>query len=65
METLLINLKSDSDRNIFTSLANRLQLKSRILSDDDKEDYGLLKTMLEEQTGEYVDKKTVMKALRK
>lgn len=65
METLVINLKSAKDRSLFAELAKRLHLKTAILSDEDKEDYGLLKAMLKGRTGEYADKEIVLKALRK
>ena len=65
METLVINLKSEKDKSLFSELAKRLHLTTAILSDEDKEDYGLLKAMLKGRTGEYVDKATVLNALRK
>lgn len=65
METLVINLKSKKDKTLFSELAKRLNLKTVVLSDEDKEDYGLLKAMLKGRTGQYVDKKTILKALRK
>ena len=65
METLVINLKSENDKSLFSELAKRLHLKTAILSDEDKEDYGLLRAMLKGRTDEYVDKATVLKALRK
>lgn len=65
METLIINLKSKKDREPFYALAQRLHLKASIITEEDKEDYGLLKAMLKGKKGEYVSKETVLKALRK
>ncbi|NCO54955.1 MAG: hypothetical protein COZ21_04295 [Bacteroidetes bacterium CG_4_10_14_3_um_filter_31_20] len=65
METIIINIKTQKDKLLFTSLANRLKLKSKILSEEDKEDYGLLKAMIEAKQEDYVDRETIMKALRK
>lgn len=65
METMVINIKSQNDKILFSTLAHRLNLKSRILSEEDKEDYGLLKAMLEAKTGEYVEREAISKALRK
>ncbi|MHB8260938.1 MAG: hypothetical protein ACYDCN_10915 [Bacteroidia bacterium] len=65
METLVITLKSEKDKSLFYTLAKRLHLKTALLSDEDKEDYGLLKAMLKGRTGKYVDKETVLKALHK
>jgi len=65
METLVINLKSEKDKSLFYALAERLHLKTTTITEEDKEDYGLLKAMLEAKKGEYIDKETVLKALRK
>jgi hypothetical protein len=65
METLVINLKSKKDKSLFYALADRLHLKTTLLSDEDKEDYGLLKAMLQGKKSTYVSKETVLKALRK
>ena len=65
MEALIINLKSKKDKLPFYALAERLHLKASILSEEDKEDYSLLKAMLKAKKGEYVSKETVLKALRK
>jgi hypothetical protein len=46
-------------------LAERLRLKATLLSEEDKEDYGLLKAMLNAKKGDYVSKETVLEALRK
>lgn len=65
METMVIKLKSKRDKSLFSELAKRLGLKSMVLSEEDKEDLGLLKAMLEAKRGEYVAKEKVMKVLRK
>ncbi len=64
METLLINLKSEEDKALFLSLARRLRLKTKSISESDKEDFGLLKAMLEAETGENVSREEIMKALQ-
>jgi len=65
METIIINIKTQKDKLLFTSLANILKLKSKILSEEDKEDYGLLKAMMEAKQEDYIDRNTIMKSLRK
>jgi len=65
METVIINIKTQKDKLLFTSLADRLKLKSKILSEEDKEDYCLLKSMLEAKQEDYVDRETIMKSIRK
>ncbi len=63
METLLINLKSEEDKALFLSLARRLRLKTKSISESEKEDFGLLKAMLEAETGENVSREQIMKVL--
>jgi hypothetical protein len=63
METLLINLKSEEDKALFLSLAKRLHLKTKSISESEKEDFGLLKAMFEAETGENVSREEIMKAL--
>ncbi len=63
METLLINLKSEEDKALFLSLAKRLRLKTKSISESEKEDFGLLKAMLEAETGENVSREKIMKVL--
>ena len=65
METLVIDIKSEKDKLLFCALAERLHLKTTSITKEDKEDYGLLKAMLEEKKGDYVSKSKVLKALRK
>ena len=65
MGTLVIKLKSKKDELPFYALAERLHLKATLLSEDDKEEYGLLKAMLQAKKGDYVSKEAVLKALRK
>ncbi len=65
METIIINIKTQKDKLLFTSLANRLKLKSKVLSEEDKEDFGLLKAMLEAKQEDYVDRESIMKSVQK
>jgi hypothetical protein len=64
METLLINIKSDEDKELFLSLAKQLRLKTKSLTESDKEDYGLLKAMIEGENREYVSRDEIMNALK-
>ncbi len=63
MEALIINIKSEDDKTLFLSLAKRLRLTAKSITESDKEDYGLHKAMLEAETGEYVSRDEVMNAL--
>jgi hypothetical protein len=65
METIVINVKSQKDKILFTSLAERLHLKSKVFTEEENEDFGLLKAMLEAKKDDFVDRETIMKSLRK
>ncbi len=65
METLIISIKKEKDKKLFYTLAKHLNLKAAIITEADKEDYGLLKAMVKAKKGEYVDKEIILKALRK
>ncbi len=62
-KSLLINLKSEEDSSSIV-FARRLRLKTKSISESDKEDFGLLKAMLEAETGENVSREEIMKALQ-
>lgn len=64
METAVINLKSASDKFLFAALAKRLRLRLKIITPTDKEDYGLIKAMMEGKTGEYIDVDRYLNKLR-
>jgi len=65
METLVINVNSEKDKVLFYTLAQRLNLKAKVLTETDKEDYGLLQAIMEGRTGEYVDTERYLHKLRK
>ena len=65
MESIIIDIKSKEDGKFFTSLAKRLHLKARVLSDEEKEDIGLALAITEGRKSGYVDEKTVMNTLHK
>ncbi|CAN5898601.1 hypothetical protein BH11BAC7_BH11BAC7_18620 [soil metagenome] len=51
MKTLVINVDSDSSAKLLIDLAKKMHFKARILSDQQKEDAGLL-AMMEERKNE-------------
>ena len=51
MKTLVINVDNDSSAKLLIDLAKKLHFKARILSDQQKEDAGLL-AMMEERKKE-------------
>jgi len=65
MKTIVVTQKNENDFEFLKALLNRLKYESKILYDEDKEDMGLLKAMLEEKKGEYVSEDKIMKALGK
>ena len=65
METVLIEVSNNSDIGFIRQFATRLGLKSKVLTLEEKEDIALGRAIEEGRKGEYVDKETVIKALRK
>ena len=65
METILIEVSKKSDIGFIRQFARRLGLKSKVLTLGEKEDIALGKAIEEGRKGKYVDKTTVIEALRK
>ena len=65
METVLIENSKKSDIEFIRHFAKKMGLKSKVLTLEEKEDIALGKAIEEGRKGEYVDKETVIKALRK
>lgn len=63
METLVIDVNSKEDKKVFTTLAKRLHLKMRVITQSEKEDLGLALAIEEGLKSGYVDEKTVMDTL--
>ncbi|HBX53101.1 MAG: hypothetical protein A2275_10370 [Bacteroidetes bacterium RIFOXYA12_FULL_35_11] len=65
MNSLLIEINSKEDKRIFTSLAKRLHLKTRLLSQEDKEDIALAGAIDAGRNSGYVDEQVIMNTLNK
>lgn len=65
MKTIVVTPKNEKDFEFLTVLLNKLKYEPKILYDEEKEDMGLLKAMLEDKKGEYVSEDKIMKALGK
>ena len=65
MKTLIITPKSDNDFRFLSELLNKLGFDSKVLYDEDKEDMGLLKSMLEEKNEDYVPESEILSVLKK
>jgi hypothetical protein len=47
MKTMIINVKDKKDFELLTIFLKGLEIKARILSDEEKEDFGLIELMKE------------------
>jgi hypothetical protein len=65
MKTIVVTPKNENDFEFLTALLNKLRYEPKILYDEEKEDMGLLKAMIEKKKGEYVSEDEIMKALGK
>ena len=65
MKTLVITPKDEKDFVFLSELLEKLGFDTQVLFDEDKEDMGLLKAMIEEKKGDYVIEDEVMNTLKK
>jgi hypothetical protein len=65
MDSIVIDLNSNEDKKIFISLAKRLNLKARFLTQSEKEDIGLANAIDMGRESGYVDEDKVIYTLRK
>jgi hypothetical protein len=65
MKTLVITPKDNKDFTFLSDLLKKLGFEPQVLYDEDKEEMGLLKAMLQEKNGDYVSEADVMKSLKK
>lgn len=65
MKTIVVTPKNESDFEFLTALLKKLKYEPKVLYDEEKEDMGLLKAMLEEKKGEYVSEDEIMNTLGK
>ncbi len=65
MKTIVVTPKNEKDFEFLTALLKKLKYEPKVLYDEEKEDMGLLKAMLEEKKGEYVSEDEIMNALGK
>jgi hypothetical protein len=63
MKTLVITPKDEKDFHFLSELLKKLGFDTHVLYDEDKEDMGLLKAMLEEKKGDYVPESEVLRTL--
>ena len=65
MASIIITTKTNDDIRFLKQMAAKIGLSSRVLSDEEREDAGLLIAMKQGRTNEYVSREKVMKRLDK
>ncbi|MEQ9102728.1 MAG: hypothetical protein RIF36_19130 [Imperialibacter sp.] len=65
MKAAILSSDSDSDMKLLIELANKLGIKTKILSGEDAEDLAMAYLIDEAKTGEYVDTQDFISNLRK
>ncbi len=63
MQVAMLNSESKSDMSLLLQLAKKLNIKSKILSEEEIEDIGLINAMIEGETGETVDLQSYLESL--
>ncbi len=65
MKTLVVTSDNDNELKVLRYLAKKMGMEAEVLSEDEKEDIGLLKAMLEGKKNDYVSENEILKVLRK
>jgi hypothetical protein len=65
MDTVILNSDSKSDLKLLINLAKKLGIDARLLSDDEKEDIGMLNAIKKGRTSKYVDAESFIDKLKK
>lgn len=65
MKTLMINVDNDSSLKLLMDLAKKLHFKARVLSEEQKEDAGLLAMMEQRKYDEAIPVSKIYEQLRK
>jgi len=55
METVVLNSNSKADLKLITDIARKIGVSVKYLTDEEKEDLGLLNAINKGRTGEFVD----------
>jgi hypothetical protein len=65
MDSIVITPKTESEFKFIRDLLKKIKVSARILSDEEKEDIGLLKAMKDADRNKKVSEELVMKKLAK
>jgi hypothetical protein len=63
MESIVISPKTKDEAKIITDLLEKMNISSKVITDEEKEDLGLLMMMKEADRSEKVSREEVMKKL--
>lgn len=64
MQTMVLEGKSKTDLKLLADLARKLGIKVKYLTEEEKEEIGLMSAIDQGKTGEYVDTGDFVKKLR-
>ncbi len=64
MKSIIITPTTDKDLEFLSSLIQKLGYEAQILDDEEKEDFELLKNMLQDRKGDYVSDQEISEALQ-
>ena len=65
METVILQGNSKADLKNLTDLAKKIGITVKYLSEEEKEDIGMIQAVKEGRTGKYVDTDTYLLKLKK
>ncbi len=65
MSSAILTTKSNKDLKLLLELAKKLNIKAKILTKEDLEDFGMLRAIKEGRTKEYIDTEKFIKNLKK
>lgn len=63
MDAILVSSNNKGDTDLLLKLLNKMGLKSKLLSESEKEDFGLLAAMLEADRSEIEDESVIFNKL--
>jgi len=65
MQTIILNSESKSDIKLLLDLAKKIGIKSRVLSESEIEEIGLVNSIKLGRTNKYIDTATFVQKIRK
>ncbi len=65
MKSIIINAKDNEELKLLSSLFEKMKIKYKVLSEEEKEDLGLIELMKEVDRNDNISKDIIIKKLRK